>query len=1180
MGETAYVQPGFHGGEWSQTYQGRHDDPHYRIAMNVCLNMFPTEQGAIARRSGSMFLQTTRGGAPGRMLSFAVNESEPLMLEFTDGFLRAYAFNGVNVALCTTNDAQTVSSISTANPAVVQTSMAHGWSTGNTVMFSGLGFNNPLLQNRQFLITVTDSTHFSLQDAITGANINGATLGAFVSGTVSRVLEYTTPYNLKSWQSIISVQAETQAVLLNGAQPQVLDLTSVPGVIPPVFTMLPSEFADGPYLDPFNGSIVTYNAQQGNVTLTFSFQVYSATTSYSLNDYVVSAGQGYQSLQDANLGNTPASSPAFWTPVNGGAPAGPHGFTNADIGRHIRLFSEPSPWAPGSTYTKGNVVKNNDGYWLCVTTSASISGIIPGSDPASWTPVTGINYALWTWGRIISISGTGLANVGATVGNLGQLSSAFDGTVGKSSTNCAFVSDVVETHPPFVNGVQINAGYEVVYGTNFFTASKTIIPWTPATAWGAGNVADYLGSYWQPKTTGPLPAPPGAQWTLLGPNNPTVASVWTFVAAAPGGSADGFGGANFSGSPKVIQSCTVIPSNDVGWGNAGYYGISFELRAKQTAPSFSGDGTRLGTASVSDAFDGSVSITSRDQSTAWNYVWVHVSATGAPPFNDDGTHLYNFGLDIAQIEFFTPSVSNGSVVTIQLAGDPLLYPPGTVVNTWRAGVFGNSIGWPRCGCYDQGRLWLGGSIPNRWDASVANDIFNFAPTGEDGTVADDNAISFIASAQDVNSTFWMSPIAQGIAVGTEGGEWLIQSGVAGAPLTPGTMQANRVTRAKCANVEPVHTEHTLVVVQRRQRKVLELFADIFSGKFTIPNLLNRAQHLAKAGITEIRYQQEITPTVWARCGDGSLIGCTYKRDTLMTSQGPTFYGWHRHQLGSGRVVESIATGPSQFGTLDSLFMVTNDITTGIRHVEMLADYFEETDNYANAWLLDDAVTPTNYTNSPTLQPALSGAVTVLGPGGYPRPPYTNFGGKPTTSLTIYGLWHLNNKTVTVFAGGLDCGDFVVANGSVTVPFGDGIAAGTANGLFTLAFVNSFPAGQFPLVVGFTYTSQGQLLRPVSPAESGARAGPALGKKRRNHIYALQAVQTNGLSVGTLSAKLDPVLFRSDTQASYPLPQLFSGVYQERIRDDYSFDGGLFFQVTRPVPVLIPAIGGMIETQDV
>src|SRR6185437_6423647 len=163
--------PNFLGGEISQFAQGRFDDPKYRVSLNVCLNAFAAEIGPWVRRPGTAHAGTTRGGQPGRVIKFDFEQSSPYTLEFTDGFVRFRS--GTNLSLV--NDAQSVLAISTANPAVVQVPVA--WSaSGLTVMFQNAASNCPLLLDRLFLTTAIDSTHFSLQDAVTGANIDGSAL--------------------------------------------------------------------------------------------------------------------------------------------------------------------------------------------------------------------------------------------------------------------------------------------------------------------------------------------------------------------------------------------------------------------------------------------------------------------------------------------------------------------------------------------------------------------------------------------------------------------------------------------------------------------------------------------------------------------------------------------------------------------------------------------------------------------------------------------------------------------------------------------------------------------------------------------------------------------------------------------------------------------------------------------
>src|SRR5215472_2733268 len=112
--------------------------------MNRCRNSFPNEQGAWVRRSGTMFLGTTRGAVPGRVLPFQFRAALPYTMELTDGWLRFRQ----GPRMVNTNDTLTISSISTATPAVVTISGSlpnfgvgdpRTWVTGNQVLLNITG---------------------------------------------------------------------------------------------------------------------------------------------------------------------------------------------------------------------------------------------------------------------------------------------------------------------------------------------------------------------------------------------------------------------------------------------------------------------------------------------------------------------------------------------------------------------------------------------------------------------------------------------------------------------------------------------------------------------------------------------------------------------------------------------------------------------------------------------------------------------------------------------------------------------------------------------------------------------------------------------------------------------------------------------------------------------------------
>jgi hypothetical protein len=1105
MADATFVVGSFLGGEISEFAQGRFDKPDYRTSLKTCLNSFPAEIGPWTRRPGSAHAGHTRAGGIGRGMKFDFQQSDPVTVEFTDGYMRFR--RGKN--LVTTNDAQVVVAVSAANPAVVQTTTATTWATGNTLIFPGA--STPLLENRQFLATKINSTHFSLTDAITGATINGATLGALVTGaTVARVHELATSYTGGAWSAIRPVQAETTDILLSPTvAPQALTVTTQPSdVADPQFAVAAAIFNDGPYLDPVsNGAQLTPSATTGIVTLTVSFPAYSATKAYAAGAFVTSAAVNYVSLQDQNVGNVPAGSPAFWqataasAAINGG-----RGFLITDIGRLIRLFSEPVAWASGTTYAVGNIVSYNPSgvagantYWQSLV--ASNTGNIPGADTKNWSllPAQGSGSAVWTWGKVTSLlnlvppAPAGIAYIGSMTGG-GGLSAAFDSVLNKVSA--------------------LSAQRQITQG---FAGSSTYA------------YSHFVGQ--------------------------------DFSAAVP--------------SAYAVASVTVYPSTDLGFmrvvtsGNAGGNNIQSNaylfLYGSNSLPASSQNGTILGSFYIGliDIPGNNfviktgppATIISSDQVTTFKYIWVTMVATFT---SNNPTAFVQVTGSISQVQVVSPasSAAASAGVNVELLAASLLNT--SPIATWRFGVYSNTTGWPTCGVYNDGRLYLGGAVGNRFDACVANGIdggtINFAPTDQYGVVSPAAAISYTFNSNGVNKILWMDPDLQGIKMGTQAGEWLVKAPTAG-PIAPSNIAASNVTGHGSANIAPCRTEHTLVFAQRSAKKLLEYFPDVYSGKFSAPNLADKAQHIIRAGVAELAYTSAVTPILWGRDTLGALFGITYKRDSLASAQPPTFYAWHPHRLGSGRVVESVCAGPSVGGNLDALTMVTNDAATSIRHVEILTDAPDEVTDLAAAWFLDNAVNPTS----------------VIDTG---------------TGLTINGLWHLNGKTVQVFAGGLDCGDpgegkpfsdFVVSNGSLTVPYGDSISAGAGRGLFTAAFAAALPLTQ--IVVGFTYNSDGQIVRPILPADSGARNGPAFGKLSRSHRYAMKLVNTLGLYVGGTFARLAQANTKQDNGAPLPALTTFTGISQEGIKDDDAYDNGMCWRVSRPFPANIVVAAVNLQTKD-
>ena len=940
MAAASFAQSNFLGGEWSEAFSGRTDHPNYKKAMKLCWNAYPTAEGSLVRRSGFNFIAATRSGVAGRLIPFDFANAVPYNLELSDTHLRM--FNGPSLVF--NDDSVSVTAISTATPAVVTIASDMGWTTGVQIQF---GIDQPgyedkfaILQNRQFTVTKLTGTTYSIADAISGAGVDGTTVNAdfsHVTVTARSVLDLTSPWTGTTWADTRLVQEPTANVLLNPAtKPYILTLTPKVGDTSTAAAVLAAaNILDGPYLNidttgAFLQPILADVTKPNIVSFYISFPTWNTNISYNVGQLVVYTTGAYRSKIDDNLGNQPDTSTADWESVDAGVINGAAGFTSADIGRCVRILSEPPAWDVGTTYASDAPVLYDSLYYVSLK-DANV-GSIPGTDVTAWIPTTSTKVARWCWGRITATD-TGL-------------------------------------NPRF---------------------------------------------------------------------------------------------------------------------------------------------------------------------------------------------------------------------TCEIVGDQLLYvahTPGAVIGTFRLGLYGGGggNGWPSCGVFHQGRLWLGGAVPNRFDSSMSNQFLSFSPTGPDGTVADNNAISETINSTKINQIYWMTSAGQGILCGTKGGEWLVQASALNDPISPTNIQAHQVTSYGCANILPIQTGIATVFVQKYQRKAMEFLSDVFSGKYSAPDLSEAAKHATTSKIAELAYQEELAPIIWVRTGGGGIYGITYRRTSPFITDAPSFAAWHRTVHGGLLTNESIAVGPadSASATIDVLSTVVNDAAASARHVMTQVVPMNEASNLLEAHFLDDAVVPKNCL-------------------------ITTVGGK--LGIQIYGLWHLNGQTVSVWATGLDCGDYSVASGTCFVPFGS-----DATGSFTQARIQALSpqtnlygsvisrastgsgatSYYFPLVVGHTYLTQCQLLRPSDPADSGARNGPALGKTRRAHYVAMQVYNCVNKSIKmgvldtnhTVDRTLRDVIFASAGGTPINPEAVFTGVIRQTLDDDYNYDTMLYWKVTRPYPMNINQVGGFLHTQDV
>jgi hypothetical protein len=298
---------------------------------------------------------------------------------------------------------------------------------------------------------------------------------------------------------------------------------------------------------------------------------------------------------------------------------------------------------------------------------------------------------------------------------------------------------------------------------------------------------------------------------------------------------------------------------------------------------------------------------------------------------------------------------------------------GMTAAEWQLGVYSGTTGYPTCGIYYEGRLWLAGCVLNRFDTTTSNgvsqiigtNIATFSPTDPNGNVLDSSGISEVLNSKGLNQIQWMIGDAQGVLMGTLSGETLVAASALGDPITPTSIQAHEVTRYGSLNIEVARAGMAVIFAQKSGRRVMEYLDDAFSQKFSGRHLNEFAKHLTVSGVARLEYTEEPVPIVWALMNNGLLTGCTYRRFSRFVQTPPECQGWHWNVHGGNRVFTSMCSVPGKNGLLERLFLVTNNPPSNIPNSAAITNYYIEVMNppfdpsgsILQAWQVDQAAGP-------------------------------------------------------------------------------------------------------------------------------------------------------------------------------------------------------------------------------
>lgn len=253
-------------------------------------------------------------------------------------------------------------------------------------------------------------------------------------------------------------------------------------------------------------------------------------------------------------------------------------------------------------------------------------------------------------------------------------------------------------------------------------------------------------------------------------------------------------------------------------------------------------------------------------------------ASGAkPPVHESGSasdgnltlRFVNYGRGWAQITQVTSATSARATVKLELP--EVVASGGTKM--WALGAWGPA-GYPVAVHLHQGRFVLAGAAlsPDRVYASAIDGWLTFRL----GTL-DDEAFEAGVVGSNVQAVRSLQSMGAKMIVATASGVWSLSPGPNKAYLAPAAIVSSfDIGSLGCAAGQPVIRINQESIVLHRSRKSLHAL----QWAIDIDGLSQReitiiAVHIGEAGLSEIAYQQEASPAIWAVRDDGQMAVCTY-----------------------------------------------------------------------------------------------------------------------------------------------------------------------------------------------------------------------------------------------------------------------------------------------------------------
>jgi len=443
---------------------------------------------------------------------------------------------------------------------------------------------------------------------------------------------------------------------------------------------------------------------------------------------------------------------------------------------------------------------------------------------------------------------------------------------------------------------------------------------------------------------------------------------------------------------------------------------------------------------------------------------------------------------------------------------------GGVLTDWQLGAWSDATGYPNSVCIHEQRLTFGGNTeqPQTIWMSVSGDYWNFSPTEPDGTVQDDNAITYTIASEDVSPVVWMIS-AKVLLIGTQGSEWQAKAASSFMePLTPSNISVTpQSSYGSAPNHQAQRVGNSIYFLQRDGTRLRKMSYDFNSDGWVSSDVSLASEHMMRNGRSGVQLAYQISPfsILWVLLDDGTLASATINEDENQ-------FSWAHHTLGQYNslcVTDSILVINKDDNTYSRLYIAGVRNNSARYQVERLGLFWLPSGDTAKTALttayLDD------YTSR-----TLAAATTST----------------PSTNVP-------NGASVGVWINGAYIGEKTVSAGSISL---GATYTGTA-------------------YIGYVYTSTLKQL----PPEGGSSFGVSMVKTKRVHRVGTRVFSSYKLNHGPSETSITEHVFPNTTT------NFFTGDDKFSIKNPYDFESGIVLSISEPWPLNILAVAPELQTHE-